>query len=45
MFRKIGDEFRYVASGEAPTTVEALMRMLRLVYATPVIEIEELTDK
>ena len=42
-FKKIGDEFRYITSGEAPTTVEAPYEDVTLGVRNAVREIEELT--
>ena len=42
-FKKIGDEYRYVTSGEAPTTVEAPYENVTLGVRNAVREIEELT--
>ena len=42
-FRKIGREYRYVASGEAPTTVEAPYENVTLGVRNAVREVEELT--
>jgi uncharacterized protein (TIGR01319 family) len=42
-FKKIGDEYRYVTSGEAPTTVEAPYEDVTLGVRNAVREIEELT--
>ena len=42
-FMKIGDEFRYVISGEAPTTVEAPYADVTLGVRNAVREVEELT--
>src|SRR4030042_563676 len=42
-FKKIGNEYRYVASGEAPTTVEAPYENVTLGVRNAVREIEELT--
>lgn len=42
-FMKIGDEYRYVASGEAPTTVEAPYENVTLGIRNAVKEVEELT--
>jgi len=42
-FKKIGDEYRYVTSGEAPTTVEAPYEDVTLGVRNAVREVEELT--
>ena len=42
-FKKIGNEYRYVTSGEAPTTVEAPYEDVTLGVRNAVREIEELT--
>jgi uncharacterized protein (TIGR01319 family) len=42
-FKKVGDEFRYITSGEAPTTVEAPYEDVTLGVRNAVREIEELT--
>ena len=42
-FRRLGDEYRYVASGEAPTTVEAPYENVTLGVRNAVREVEELT--
>ena len=42
-FKKIGNEYRYVASGEAPTTVEAPYEDVTLGVRNAVRELEELT--
>jgi uncharacterized protein (TIGR01319 family) len=42
-FKKFGDEYRYVTSGEAPTTVEAPYEDVTLGVRNAVREIEELT--
>ena len=43
-FKKIGGEYRYVTSGEAPTTVEAPYEDVTLGVRNAVREIEELTE-
>src|SRR5512136_1050277 len=43
LFKKIGDEFRYVASGEAPTTVEAPYEDVTMGVRNAIKEVEELT--
>lgn len=43
-FKKIGDEYRYVTSGEAPTTVEAPYEDVTLGVRNAVREVEELTS-
>ncbi|KON26245.1 methylaspartate mutase, partial [miscellaneous Crenarchaeota group archaeon SMTZ1-55] len=42
-FMKIGNEFRYVASGEAPTTVEAPYEDVTVGVRNAIREVEELT--
>jgi len=42
-FKKIGNEYRYVTSGEAPTTVEAPYEDVTLGVRNAVREVEELT--
>jgi uncharacterized protein (TIGR01319 family) len=42
-FMKIGDEFRFIASGEAPTTVEAPYEDVTVGVRNAVREVEELT--
>lgn len=42
LFKKIGDEFRFVVAGEAPTTVEAPFEDVTLGVRNAVREIEEL---
>ncbi|MEM2942651.1 MAG: glutamate mutase L [Candidatus Bathyarchaeia archaeon] len=42
-FKKLGDEYRYVTSGEAPTTVEAPYEDVTLGVRNAVREVEELT--
>ncbi len=42
-FKKVGDEYRYVISGEAPTTVEAPYEDVTMGVRNAVREIEELT--
>ena len=42
-FKKIGNEYRYVTSGEAPTTVEAPYENVTLGIRNAVREVEELT--
>ena len=42
-FRKIGGEYRYIVSGEAPTTVEAPYEDVTLGVRNAIREIEELT--
>jgi len=42
-FKKVGDEYRYVASGEAPTTVEAPYENVTLGVRNAIREVEELT--
>ena len=42
-FKKIGDEYRFVVSGEAPTTVEAPFEDVTLGVRNAVREVEELT--
>lgn len=42
-FRRIGDECRFVASGEAPTTVEAPYEDVTMGVRNAVREVEELT--
>jgi len=42
-FRKIGNEYRFVASGEAPTTVEAPYEDVTMGVRNAVREVEELT--
>jgi uncharacterized protein (TIGR01319 family) len=44
LFRKINNEWRYVLSGEAPTTVEAPYENVCMGVQNAVREIEELTD-
>jgi len=44
-FRRLGDEYRYVASGEAPTTVEAPYEDVTLGVRNAVREVEELTGQ
>jgi len=43
LFKKIGNEYRFVASGEAPTTVEAPFEDVTLGVRNAIREIEELT--
>ena len=42
-FKKLGDEYRFVASGEAPTTVEAPFEDVTLGVRNAIREVEELT--
>jgi uncharacterized protein (TIGR01319 family) len=42
-FKKIGNEYRYVTSGEAPTTVEAPYENVTLGLRNAIKEVEELT--
>ncbi|NIQ05834.1 MAG: methylaspartate mutase, partial [Candidatus Korarchaeota archaeon] len=42
-FKKLGNEYRFVASGEAPTTVEAPFEDVTLGVRNAVREVEELT--
>lgn len=42
-FAKVGDEYRFVASGEAPTTVEAPFEDVTLGVRNAIREVEELT--
>jgi uncharacterized protein (TIGR01319 family) len=42
-FKKIGEEYRYIASGEAPTTVEAPYEDVTMGVRNAVREVEELT--
>lgn len=42
-FKKIGNEYRFVASGEAPTTVEAPFEDVTLGVRNAIREVEELT--
>jgi len=42
-FKKIGDEYRFVAAGEAPTTVEAPYEDVTFGVSNAVREVEELT--
>ncbi|UCE97007.1 MAG: glutamate mutase L, partial [Candidatus Bathyarchaeota archaeon] len=42
-FQKLGDEYRFVASGEAPTTVEAPFEDVTLGVRNAIREVEELT--
>jgi len=43
LFRRIGNEYRYVTSGEAPTTVEAPFEDVTMGVRNAIREIEELT--
>ena len=43
-FKKIGEDYRYVVSGEAPTTVEAPYEDVTMGAKNAVREVEELTD-
>jgi uncharacterized protein (TIGR01319 family) len=43
LFRKVGNEYRYIASGEAPTTVEAPYEDVTFGIRNAIIELEELT--
>jgi len=43
LFMKIGDEYRYIASGESPTTVEAPFEDVTLGVRNAIREVEELT--
>jgi len=42
-FKKLGDEYRFVASGEAPTTVESPFEDVTLGVRNAIREVEELT--
>ena len=44
-FKKIGDQYRFVASGEAPTTVEAPYEDVRMGVRNAIREVEELTGQ
>ena len=43
-FKKMGDEYRYIASGEAPTTVETPYEDVTMGIRNAVREVEELTE-
>lgn len=43
LFKKINEEYRFVASGEAPTTVEAPLEDVTLGIRNAIREVEELT--
>jgi uncharacterized protein (TIGR01319 family) len=45
LFRQIGDEYRFIESGEAPTTVEAPYENVTLGVRNAIREIEELTGQ
>ena len=42
-FKKIGEEYRFIASGEAPTTVEAPFEDVTMGIRNAITEVEELT--
>ena len=42
-FKKVGEEYRYICSGEAPTTVEAPFEDVTVGVRNAVRELEELT--